>query len=377
MYNPKHAISRVVERLSWPARTGILAGAAAGALALSAFTLAPIGGAATSTTTYAKAGSYQFASNEANGNWQMSDTPISDPAGSESLGSGGVMLTASGNNSAKYGTAAVVYPLGKLSTLFDSSGNYVPPTIKSTGATPYVNFYVDANGDGYPLSFSYNGAVYEGPGGDNLFIPPSTSGGTIDTNGWQQGNTLVSNGQTMKQVQADYAKDTATTDPEVWASVGVQSGNTTTVTATVSAVGGHALVKAVTSLAYGEVIGYAGRCLDNWHSSQANGTKADLYYCNGTNAQQWAYDASTGHLINKTSGKCLNDAGYGGQGAHVIQWTCGNYSNEHWTLTSARQMKLPYGNLCLNDPGYSRTAGVQQIVWACGNYANEKYSMAN
>lgn len=131
----------------------------------------------------------------------------------------------------------------------------------------------------------------------------------------------------------------------------------------------------------GAVKGYGGKCLDNYHSSTANGGKIDLFSCNGSRAQLWTFQPQAGqyvgHLVNATSGKCLNDAGYGGPGAKVIQWACGNSSNELWRYWPAyHEYSLYSGSstVCLNDPGYSQVDGVQQIVWSCPDTANEQYS---
>ena len=124
----------------------------------------------------------------------------------------------------------------------------------------------------------------------------------------------------------------------------------------------------------GAITGYAGRCVDDYHSGTAGGNKIDIYSCNGSAAQTWTLTPS-GELRNSASGMCLNDAGYGGQGTKLIQWTCGAYSNEHWARTPAAQYKLAYNGLCLNDPGYSTADGTQLIIWACGSYANERWSL--
>ena len=124
------------------------------------------------------------------------------------------------------------------------------------------------------------------------------------------------------------------------------------------------------------MVGRSGSRSYNGHSSTSNGTGIDQWTCeSGHSNEAWTYEPASGHLVNAYSGKCLNDAGYGGQGADVIQWTCGNYANEDWAHTSAGQYKLAYNGLCLNDPDYSRFNGTQQIVWACVNTSNEKYSL--
>jgi hypothetical protein len=123
----------------------------------------------------------------------------------------------------------------------------------------------------------------------------------------------------------------------------------------------------------GEITGYAGKCVDNRYAATGNGNPIDIYGCNGTAAQHWTF-TSSGELRNAASGKCLNDANYGGQGTRMIQWTCG-YSDEQWTHTSSGQYVLDYNGLCLNDPGYSTRNLTQLIIWKCGSYANELWSL--
>lgn len=299
----RHATVRAIQSVTWVGRSAAFA-AIAGSAMLAAFAFAGAGSAA--TTAWAKNGSYTFASNEANGNWQMNDTPISDSAGTETLGAGGVTLTASGNNAAKYGSAAVVVPLGKLSTLFDSSGNYVPPKIVSTGAPVAVNLYFDTNGDGYPLSFSYNGGVYEGPGGDNLASMEASPVANFTT--FQQGNTCLSGQMQMTAVLAAYATGKCvasggkTTNPEVWAWVGVQSSSTSTVTSTVSSVHGQALTQSSTATGgVSTFVNYSASCIDNTAGNWVAGNKIQLWKCgaNGGTNQQFrivSYSDGTGQL---------------------------------------------------------------------------------
>ncbi|HEY3872130.1 MAG TPA: glycoside hydrolase family 3 C-terminal domain-containing protein [Actinocrinis sp.] len=74
-----------------------------------------------------------------------------------------------------------------------------------------------------------------------------------------------------------------------------------------------------------------GMCLDVNGAGTANGTLVDLYTCNGTAAQTWQAQ-SNGELINLNSGKCLDDTGFGGSGTQVQIWTCGDGTNQQWTL---------------------------------------------
>jgi beta-glucosidase len=74
-----------------------------------------------------------------------------------------------------------------------------------------------------------------------------------------------------------------------------------------------------------------GGCLDVDGAGTTNGTTVDYYPCNGTAAQTWV-PQSNGELVNPNSGKCLDDTGYGGSGTQVQIWTCGDTSNQQWTL---------------------------------------------
>jgi chitinase len=74
-----------------------------------------------------------------------------------------------------------------------------------------------------------------------------------------------------------------------------------------------------------------GDCLDVAGAGTANGTLVDLYPCNGTGAQSWAHQ-SNGELVNTSSGKCLDDTGYGGSGTQAQLWTCGDTANQQWNL---------------------------------------------
>ena len=74
-----------------------------------------------------------------------------------------------------------------------------------------------------------------------------------------------------------------------------------------------------------------GKCLDVDAAGTANGTLVDLYDCNGTGAQTWE-PQSNGELLNPSSGKCLDDTGYGGSGTQVQIWTCADTSNQEWSV---------------------------------------------
>lgn len=189
----------------------------------------------------AKRGSYQFASDTATtspAEWIIRNSPLSFSDSSQSVGKNGVNLSITPGSSG-YADSGVIVALGRLDTLFNASGTYVAPKIVASSDTA-VNYYFGTDGSttGY-LSFNSAG-VYEGPGGDNL---ASISGDSADFTTFAQGNTTIglSGTMTMEAVLAAYKANTSgTTNPEVWAWIGIDGASHET--ATVTSVNGTPLV---------------------------------------------------------------------------------------------------------------------------------------
>jgi predicted alpha-1,2-mannosidase len=75
-----------------------------------------------------------------------------------------------------------------------------------------------------------------------------------------------------------------------------------------------------------------GGCLDVSNSGTADGTKVQWWGCNGSGAQQWQQGAN-GSLVNPESGKCLDDPNSTTTTGTQLQiWTCNGTSAQRWTL---------------------------------------------
>jgi hypothetical protein len=62
----------------------------------------------------------------------------------------------------------------------------------------------------------------------------------------------------------------------------------------------------------------------------ANGTKVQLYDCNGTGAQSWSRSGT--QLVNANSGKCLDATGPSSADGTPLQiWSCTGAANQQWT----------------------------------------------
>ncbi|WP_432968318.1 ricin-type beta-trefoil lectin domain protein [Dactylosporangium sp. CA-233914] len=80
----------------------------------------------------------------------------------------------------------------------------------------------------------------------------------------------------------------------------------------------------------GRITGYGGKCVDVAAASSANGTKIQLYTCNGTAAQQWTAGAN-GSLVSL--GKCLDATGPSSADGTALQiWSCTGADNQRWVL---------------------------------------------
>jgi hypothetical protein len=71
--------------------------------------------------------------------------------------------------------------------------------------------------------------------------------------------------------------------------------------------------------------------MDVTGAGTANGTKVQLYDCNGTNAQAWMVSGS--QLVNVNSGRCLDATGpSSADGTRLQIWDCTGGANQQWTL---------------------------------------------
>jgi hypothetical protein len=212
--------------------------------------VAPLAAATASTTSRppvaVKHGTYQFASNNGAA-WQIGQSPVATSQAAETFLPTGVELATHPDQGGPYADAGVIVPLGRLSGLFHD-GTYVAPKIAELSppdVTVGLNLYFDSDGNGGYLAFASNG-VYVGPGGDNL---ASMNGDSADFSNFEQGNTSIglTGTMTMEQVLAAYqARTSGTTNPEVWAWVGVSGA--TAQEADVQSVAGHQLITAATAI---------------------------------------------------------------------------------------------------------------------------------
>lgn len=204
--------------------------------------VAAMGGAASAapmTTTYTQNGSYAFAtsSNTVEAHNEFSDAPLSYSDASQSLGPNGVNLFA-----ANGADAGVVVPLGRLDSLFNADGKFLPPVIEGQNLEGY-NLYFDTSGSDTFLGFPGGDSVFLDQGASDTPLPydgtnkaamgvPDNTGDTasFDTVWAGQNSTVIPANTatiTMEQVKNDFASNPdGDTNPLVWAWIGVGDNQT-------------------------------------------------------------------------------------------------------------------------------------------------------
>jgi galactose oxidase len=99
-------------------------------------------------------------------------------------------------------------------------------------------------------------------------------------------------------------------------------------------------------------------CLQPAGGSSGLGVGIVQGICNGSLAQQWAVASSSSgfHLVNQSSGLCLDARGEAVNGTPVEQWTCDWISNENWSWGNGQVLESGVSgtfNHCVSSPGES------------------------
>ncbi|WP_335982046.1 glycoside hydrolase family 3 C-terminal domain-containing protein [Streptomyces sp. CA2R106] len=122
------------------------------------------------------------------------------------------------------------------------------------------------------------------------------------------------------------------------------------------------------------LVGYQGLCLDVSGGTTADGTKVDVYACNGTAAQEWVLGAD--HTA-KAYGKCLDVTSAGtADGTKVQLHSCNGTGAQVWEPQSDGTLLNPASGKCLDDTDRSTTAGTQVQIWSCTGAANQVWQQS-
>ena len=117
----------------------------------------------------------------------------------------------------------------------------------------------------------------------------------------------------------------------------------------------------------------SSKCVDDNNGSGTNGTKVQIWNCDGnTSAQNWTVN-SNGTLT--IAGGCMDITGAKYTNGTLIElWTCNGGANQQWTATNG-ELVNPASGKCLDDPASNTTNGTQLILYTCNGGNNQKWTV--
>jgi predicted alpha-1,2-mannosidase len=123
----------------------------------------------------------------------------------------------------------------------------------------------------------------------------------------------------------------------------------------------------------GRISGLAGKCADVDQGNPANGTKVQLWDCNGSTAQQWTL-ASDGSV--RAVGKCLDVASSGrANGTKLQLWDCNGTGAQQWWPRPNGALVNPPSGRCMDVPNSVTTNGTQLQLWDCNGTGAQTWQL--
>jgi hypothetical protein len=115
------------------------------------------------------------------------------------------------------------------------------------------------------------------------------------------------------------------------------------------------------------------KCVDDNGGSATNGSKVEIWDCDGvTAAQNWTIETDGTIRIN---GSCLDITGAGTSNGTLTElWTCNGGANQQWLPVNGTLVN-PVSGRCLDDPGFTTTNGTQLEIWDCNGGSNQQWAI--
>ncbi|MFC7761220.1 endo-1,4-beta-xylanase [Catellatospora bangladeshensis] len=121
----------------------------------------------------------------------------------------------------------------------------------------------------------------------------------------------------------------------------------------------------------GAIVGVqSNRCIDVPNATQTNGTRVQLYDCNGQTQQRWTYTASK--QLTVYGSKCLDANGRGtANGTAVIIYDCNGQPNQQWNVNANGTISGVQSGRCLDV--WSTANGAQVQLYDCHGQTNQQW----
>jgi hypothetical protein len=124
----------------------------------------------------------------------------------------------------------------------------------------------------------------------------------------------------------------------------------------------------------GPILGAAGKCIDDAGASTDNGTAIQVFACNGTAAQSWAWNSDGGTL--RALGKCLDvTGGATANGTPLQLWDCNGTGAQEWRWRQQTRLVNPQSGRCLNVAGGSVVDGARLQISDCDDTAGQVWGL--
>ncbi|MEQ4305485.1 ricin-type beta-trefoil lectin domain protein [Plantactinospora sp. B6F1] len=114
----------------------------------------------------------------------------------------------------------------------------------------------------------------------------------------------------------------------------------------------------------------SGRCVDVPNASRSNGTRVQLYDCNRQTNQSWTYTSD--RQLRVYGDMCLDAAG-SGNGAAVQIYGCHGQANQQWNVNSNGTISGVQSGRCLD--AWSTANGAQIQLYDCHGQTNQRFSL--
>jgi hypothetical protein len=117
----------------------------------------------------------------------------------------------------------------------------------------------------------------------------------------------------------------------------------------------------------------SNRCLEVPNSSTTNGVQMDIWDCNGGSNQSWTLTAAK--ELRVYGNKCLDViSGATSAGTKVALWDCNGGTNQQWNINSNGTITGVGSGICLDVTNGSTANGSTVEIWTCNGGANQQWT---
>ncbi|WP_246002081.1 RICIN domain-containing protein [Allorhizocola rhizosphaerae] len=132
------------------------------------------------------------------------------------------------------------------------------------------------------------------------------------------------------------------------------------------------LIRSGPSYPVGAITGLDGKCIDVANSGTGNGTRIQLWGCNGTNAQRWTWRDGTLSAL----GKCLDVVSSGTvNGTRIHLWDCNGSGAQRWEAAPNGALRNPQSGRCLDARYNGVNDDIPLQIWDCRADMNQRWTL--